>query len=346
VGARCVIGAEDRIPKDALDREKRMFTTSRLSIALGLCLFVNSAAYAAEYPSGPIQIVSSVPIGSATDIIARQVADKLTSHVGGPVIVINKPGAGGLIAADYVAKSPPDGYNLLFGNSALALYPFLYKKHPFDVLADLSGIGLVAESPYVVVVNNDLGVKTMQELLDLAKAKPKAINFASGGVGTGTHVACELLASRAGVQLTHVPYANTMMVASDLQSNTVQMMCSPLSSILPLLSGGRVSVIGVSAPAAMTDPIEVPSVKQSTGVDFIATQWFGLLAPKHTPEPVLQELSKALEGVVGDPDFRQKLKDQALDVHPLYLIAFDNFIAKELKLWKPIVNGTGLKLDD
>jgi tripartite-type tricarboxylate transporter receptor subunit TctC len=96
----------------------------------------------------------------------------------------------------------------------------------------------------------------------------------------------------------------------------------------------------------MTDPIEVPSVKQSTGVDFIATQWFGLLAPKHTPEPVLQKLSKALEGVVGDPDFRQKLKDQALDVHPLYLSAFDNFIAKELNLWKPIVNATGLKLDD
>lgn len=323
-----------------------MFIASRRSIALGLCLLVNTNVNAAEYPSNPIQIVSSVPIGSATDIIARQVADKLTSHIGGPVIVINKPGAGGLIAADFVTKSPADGYNLLFGNSALALYPFLYKKRAFDVLADLAGIGLVAESPYVVVVNNDLGVKTIQELLDLAKAKPKAINFASGGVGTGTHVACELLASRAGVQLTHVPYANTMMVASDLQSNVVQMMCSPLSSILPLLSGGRVSVIGVSAETAMTDPIAVPSVKQSTGVDFIANQWFGLVAPKHTPDPVLQKLAKALAGVIEDPYFRKKLKDQALDTHPLYLKAFDDFIAQELKLWGPVVKAAGVRFDD
>jgi tripartite-type tricarboxylate transporter receptor subunit TctC len=318
----------------------------RFAVALVLCLPVALVGHASEYPSSPIQIVSSVPIGSATDIIARQVADKLTSPIAGPVIVINKPGAGGLIAADYVVKSAADGYNLLFGNSALALYPFLYKKHTFDVLADFAGIGLVAESPYVVVVNNDLGVKNMQELLALAKAKPKAINFASGGVGTGTHVACELLANRAGVQLTHVPYANTMMVASDLQSNVVQMMCSPLSSILPLLSGGRVSVIGVSSETAMTEPIQVPSVKQSTGVDFIANQWFGLLAPKHTPDPVLQKLAKALAGVLEDPDFRQKLKDQALDTHPLYLKAFDDFIAQEIDLWGPVVKATGLRFDD
>lgn len=318
----------------------------KLSIGLALCLSLRAAGLAAEYPSTPIQIVSSVPIGSATDILARQVADKLGPQMGGPVIVLNKPGAGGLIAANYVAKSPADGYNLLFGNSALALYPFLYKKHAFDVLADLAGIGLVAESPYVVVVNNDLGVKTMQELLNFAKAKPKAINFASGGAGTGTHLACELLASRAGVQLTHVPYANTMMVATDLQSNTVQMMCSPLASILPLLAGGRVSVIGVSAPTAMTDPIPIPSVKQSTGVDFIATQWFGLLAPKNTPEPIVQKLAKGLEGVIADPDFRQKLKDQALETHPLYLKDFDDFIAQELKFWGPVVAATGMKLDD
>jgi tripartite-type tricarboxylate transporter receptor subunit TctC len=318
----------------------------QLSIGLALCLSVSAAAQAADYPSNPIQIVSSVPIGSATDILARQVADKLGPQVGGPVIVLNKPGAGGLIAANYVAKSPADGYNLLFGNSALALYPFLYKKHAFDVLTDLAGIGLVAESPYIVVVNNDLGVKTMRELLDLAKAKPKALNFASAGVGTGTHMACELLASRAGVQLTHVPYANTMMVATDLQSNTVQMMCSPLASILPLLAGGRVSVIGSSGATAITDPIPVPSIKQSTGVDFIANQWFGLLAPKQTPEPILQKLAKGLAGVIEDPDFRKKLKDQALETHPLYLKDFDDFIAQELKFWGPVVNATGVRLDD
>ena len=322
------------------------FFARQLSIPLALWLSVIAAGQAAEYPSKPIQIVSAVPIGSATDILARQVADKLTANVGGPVIVINKPGAGGLIAADSVAKSSPDGYNLLFGNSALALYPFLYKKHAFDVLAGLTGIGLVAESPYIVVVNKDLGVKNMRELLELAKAKPKSINFASAGVGTGTHMACELLANRAGVQFTHVPYANSLLIASDLQSNTVQMMCSPLASILPLLSKGRVSIIGVSAPEAMTEPIAVPSVKQSTGVDFIAIQWFGLLAPKHTPEPVLQKLAKALAGVIDDPDFRQKLKDQALQIHPLYLKDFDDFIVKEQDFWGPVVRAAGVKSED
>jgi len=325
---------------------KRREQIAGVAISFSLALILSSAGHAADYPTKAIQIVSAVPIGSATDILARQVGEKLGRAIGGTVIVVNKPGASGTIAADFVAKSPADGYNLLFGNSALALYPFLYKKLSFDVQADFAGVGLVADSPYVVVVNNDLGVKNMQELIALAKAKPKTINFASAGVGTGTHMACELLANRAGIQLTHVPYSNTMLIAPDVQSNTVQMMCSPLASWLSLLNRGRISIIGVSAATPITDPIQVPSVKETTGVDFIANQWFGLLAPKRTPAPVMQQLAKALQAVVEEPDFRKKLKDQALESHPLYLGGFDDFIANEQNLWGPIVKGAGVTLDE
>ena len=319
--------------------------TQKLSITFGLYICLCASVTAQEYPTRPIQIVSAVPIGSATDILARHVSEKLRAQLGGAVIVINKPGAGGTIAAEFVAKSPPDGYTLLFGNSALTFYSFLHRKLSFDVVADLAGIGLVAQSPFVVVVNNDLGAKSMQDLLALAKAKPKGINFASAGFGSATHMACELLAGRAGVELTHVPYANTMSIASDLQSNTVQMMCSPLSSILPMLAGGRLSIVGVSADTAMSEPIEVPSVKQSTGIDFVVNQWFGLLAPRGTPAPILNKLADAVKEIVDDPDFRRRLKDQALEVRPLYLNGFDDFIVKEQKLWGPVVEAAGVKMN-
>jgi tripartite-type tricarboxylate transporter receptor subunit TctC len=304
-----------------------------------------SLAYAQDYPTRPVQIITSVSIGSATDILARQLADKLQHHLGGTVIVMNKPGAGGTIAADFVAKSAPDGYTLFFGNSGLALFPFLYKKLPFDVLNDFAGIALIADSPYAVVVNNDLGVKNMKELFALAKAKPGTINFASGGFGSATHMACELLGRRAGVEFAHIPYSNTMTIATDLQSNNVQLMCSPPSSILPLLGGGRVTIIGVSSEAAMKEPVEAPSVKQATGVDFVIDQWFGLLAPKKTPDAVLQKLAAASKAVLEDADFIAKLKTQALEAHPLYLGSFDKFIAAELATWGPIVQATGVTLD-
>lgn len=302
-------------------------------------------AHAQDYPSKPVQLVSAVPIGSATDLLARQLSDRLGPRLGGSVIVVNKPGAGGIIATEFAAKSPADGYTLLFGNAALAANPFLYKKLPYDAQRDFAGIALVAESPYVVVVNNELGVKSMQALVALARAKPASINFASAGVGTATHLACELLARRAGVQFTHVPYSNTGAIGADLQSNTVQLMCSPPASIIPLLKNGRVSMIGVSALQPMTEPVAVPSVKQSTGIDFVASQWFGLFAPEKTPKPVLQRIAKAVEGVTGDAEFQQKLRDSALSSKPVFLTEFDEYLRKDMALWGPVVQATGVKLD-
>jgi len=319
----------------------------RRVVALGAALLAIAVApvFAEGYPSKPIQLVAAVPVGSATDLLARQVAEKLGGRIGGTVIVVSKPGGGTQIATDFVAKAAPDGHTLLLGNSALVLNPFLYKKLPYDLKTDFANIALIGESPYVVVVNNDLGVKNMKELFALAKAKPKSINFASGGLGSATHMACELLANKAGVQFTHVPYANTAAIATDLQSNTVQMMCSPPASIIPLVRNGRVTIIGVSTPAAMTDPIQVPSVKESTGVDFIANQWFGVLAPRKTPADIQQRIAKAIESVLQDPDFRSRLKDQGLEPHPLFLKSFDAFVQKELDLWAPVVKASGLKLD-
>jgi len=178
-------------------------------------------------------------------------------------------------------------------------------------------------------------------LIALAKAKPNSINYASGGIGSSTHMACELFARRAGIALTHIPYTNTASIGTDLQSNVVQMMCSPPSSIVPLTTRGRVSIIGVSSVNAITKPVSTPSIKQTTGVDFVARQWFGLVAQRKTPQPILQKIAAAMEGVLHDPDFRARLKDDGLEVRPLLLGSFDDFLQSELELWGPIVTGSG-----
>jgi tripartite-type tricarboxylate transporter receptor subunit TctC len=319
-----------------------VFRTLGIFVGCG-CMVV--AAARAEYPDRPINLVAAVPTGSATDIVARQLAEKLQSRIGSPVIVLNKPGGGTVIATEYVAKSQPNGYTLLLGNSAMSLNPFLYKRLPYDPKKDFSGVALVAESPYVVVVNNELGVKSMKEFIALAKQKPKTINFASAGPGSATHMACELLAQRAGIALTHVPYANTGIIAADLQSNVVQMMCSPPASIIPIMQRNRMTVLGVSNATGITEPFPAPSVKQATGVDYIADQWFGVLAPKNTPQAVLTKLASGIKAVLADPEFQRKLAEQGLGLHPLYLNDFDAFLAHELELWGPVVHSSGLKLN-
>jgi tripartite-type tricarboxylate transporter receptor subunit TctC len=320
--------------------------TATAAVAMLSVLGSHQAARAqADYPSKPIQIVTSFPAGMATDIVARVIADKLSQRLGQPVVVVNKPGGAGIIATDSVAKAAPDGYTLLVANPALATNAFLFKKLPYNTVRDLSGVALIGESPYIIVVNPELGAKTAQEFIALAKKRPKTINYVSGGIGGATHLACALFAAQAGIEMTHVPYVNMSNLTPDLWSNRVQVACFPTPSAVPLTKDGKMIAIGASSPADVNDPIFVPSIKMATGLDYIASNWNGLFAPAKTPKPIMQKLSAAMEQVLADDEVKAKLKSLGMTPRPLLLDDFDNYFQADMKRWEPIIKATGATLD-
>jgi tripartite-type tricarboxylate transporter receptor subunit TctC len=307
--------------------------------------FGRTALAQADYPSKPIQIVTSFPAGMATDIVARVIADKLSQRLGQPVVVVNKPGGGGIIATDSVAKAAPDGYTLLVANPALATNAFLYKKLPYNTARDLSGVALIGESPYIIVVNPELGAKTTQEFIALAKKSPKTINYVSGGIGGATHLACALFAAKAGIEMTHVPYVSMANLTPDLWSNRVQVACFPTPSAVPLTKDGKMIAIGASSPTDVTDPISVPSVKAATGLDYIASNWNGMFAPSKTPKPIMQKLSAAMDQVLADDEVKAKLKTLGMTPRPLFLDDFDKYFQADMQRWEPVIKATGATLD-
>jgi tripartite-type tricarboxylate transporter receptor subunit TctC len=307
--------------------------------------FGRTALAQADYPSKPIQIVTSFPAGMATDIVARVIADKLSQRLGQPVVVVNKPGGGGIIATDSVAKAAPDGYTLLVANPALATNAFLYKKLPYNTARDLSGVALIGESPYIIVVNPELGAKTTQEFIALAKKSPKTINYVSGGIGGATHLACALFAAKAGIEMTHVPYVSMANLTPDLWSNRVQVACFPTPSAVPLTKDGKMIAIGASSPTDVTDPISVPSVKAATGLDYIASNWNGMFAPSKTPKLIMQKLSAAMDQVLADDEVKAKLKTLGMTPRPLFLDDFDKYFQADMQRWEPVIKATGATLD-
>lgn len=298
-----------------------------------------------DYPARPIQIVTSFPVGMATDIVARIVGEKLGQKLGQNVVVVNKPGGGGVIATDFVAKAPPDGYTLLMGNATLAVTPFLYKKLPYDQARDFAAVALVAESPYIIVVNSELGVTNVADFIALAKRKPKTINYVSAGFGSSTHLAGALFAARAGIELVHVPYTSMSNITPDLLSNRAQVAFFPMASSLPLVRSGKMVALGASSPSPLGDPMNVPSVKAATGLDYIASSWNGLFAPARTPSGVLDKLASTLREILEEPEVKERLRTMGFLPNQLFLTDFDAYVRNDMKRWEPIVKATGQTLD-
>jgi tripartite-type tricarboxylate transporter receptor subunit TctC len=298
-----------------------------------------------DFPSRPIQLVTVQSAGTTTDLVARSIADKLGQRLGTAVLVVNKPGSGGNIATDYVAKAPPDGYTLLVTNLAMAANPFLYRSLPYDPSRDFTGVGLLGESPYLVIVNNELGARTIGEFIAYAKQHPRKVNYASGGIGSGTHLTCALFAARAGIEMTHVPYAQSAAIGPDLLSNRVQVMCPPPPSAPQIVREGKTTVIGSTGLTDMTEPYAAPSIAKAAHIDFESTNWNGLFAPAKTPKRVLEKLQGALAQTLADPEVQQRFKTMGMTPNPLIGEKFNAFFRGEVAKWGPIVKATGAKLD-
>ena len=315
--------------------------------ALGaLFACIATVASAQGYPTRPIRLVVPFPAGGTTDILAREVAQKLTEVLGQAVVVDNRPGAAGNIGSDLVAKSAPDGYTLLMGTVGThAINPSLYSKMPYDHVKDFAPVVLVAGVPNVLVVNPALPGNSVSDLIKLAKDKPGQINFASSGSGTSIHLSGELFKTMAGVDMTHVPYKGSSPALTDLIGGQVQIMFDNLPSALPQIKGGRLRAIALTSLKRAPVLPDIPTINESGLPGFEASSWFGVLAPAGTPVAIVARINTEVNKWLQSADAREKLLGQGAEAAGGSPERFANHIRAESEKWAKVVKASGAKVD-
>ena len=313
-------------------------TLSRLvALALAATVWLCAPSRAQDqYPSRVITIVVPITPGTTIDILARLYADKLSKRFGQQVVVSNRAGAGGLIGAQAVANSAADGYTLLFANSGHAILGTLNKNLPFDPVRDFAGVSLVGEAPAIVTVPPSLGVGTLKEFVDLAKAKPGTINYGSAGIGTATHLAGAYFGLQTGTDMVHIPYTVSATIIADLLGGRIQASFVPVAFVLPLLQDGRLRALAVAANEPVTESINIPTAA-SQGVGYQYATWYGILAPGKTPKPVLDTLHQAILEAGKDPELQAKMRAQAINPQEIGLEKFDAHIRSDMARLAPLL---------
>jgi len=314
---------------------------------LGLLLAAAAAgAWAQGYPARPIRIVVPFPAGGATDILAREAAQKLTEVWGQPVIVDNRPGAGGNIGSELVARAAPDGYTLEMGTVGThAINASLYAKMPYDHVRDFAPVILVASVPNVLVVNPALPVNSVQELIAYAKANPGKLNFASSGSGTSIHLSGELFKVMAGVQMTHIPYKGSAPALQDLIGGQVQLMFDNLPPSLPQIKGGKLRALAVTSAVRAPALPDVPTVAEAGLPGFEASSWFGILAPAGTPPEIIAKLNAEIAKWLASPEAKEKMLALGANAAGGSPEDFARHIAAETAKWQKVVKASGAKVD-
>ncbi|AZG10734.1 tripartite tricarboxylate transporter substrate binding protein [Pigmentiphaga sp. H8] len=304
-------------------------------------LSAGTASAQDTYPSRPVRIVVTLSAGSQVDILARLVGEKLGQSLGQPVIVENRPGAGGTLAAAFVAAAAPDGYTLLMTANGHAINPALYDKLRFDTAKDFRGVSLVAVVPSVLVTSPGVPATNVSELIALLKANPGKYNYASPGVGSAGHMATELFNLDAKVEATHVPYKGTPEALTDLMGGNVQYFFAPLGATLPLVNTGKVKALAVSTAARSPALPNTPTVAESGLPGFQYDFWYGLVAPAATPKPVIERLASDIQKALQSQDVKEKLAAQGAAPSSLTDTKFDQFLHSEIRKSAELVRISG-----
>jgi tripartite-type tricarboxylate transporter receptor subunit TctC len=300
------------------------------------------AALALDYPVRPVRVIVGFSVGSASDIIARLAAARLSQQLGQQFVVENHTGAATNLAAAYVARATPDGYTLLLLTSANTVNATLYTKLNFNLLTDIAPVATIDLVPYVMEVTNSLPAKTVSEFIAYAKANPGKINMASNGVGSGPHVAGELFQMMAGVKLVHVPYTGNPY--ADLIAGQVQMMFSPIPASISYVRSGQLRPLAVGTPARLQILPDLPTVAETLpGYD--ASGWHALAAPKGMPAADIELISKTMLTSLGDPDFKVKLADLGSIPMPMTSAEFGKFIAEDITKWAKVIKFANIRAD-
>lgn len=315
-------------------------------LLLGMAALCATAAPAqVEHTGKPVALVVGFPPGSQPDIVARLLGQSLSETLRQPVVVENIAGAAGNIAADRVVKAAPDGHTLgLLSQTHMAVNPSLYSL-PFDPAKDLAPVSQIVVSPNVLVVNDAVPAKSVQELVALARAQPATLTFASSGSGSGTHMAAEMFKSAAGVDIRHIPYKGVVAAIPDLLSGRVTMMFSPIPVVLALVRQGKLRALAVTSLQRSPVIVDVPTVAESGYPGFEATNWYGLVVPARTPAEIVRRLNSATVEALAMPGLRGKLDDLGLDVIGNSPAEFAAAIRLEIPKWAALIRKQGIKPD-
>ena len=323
----------------------RNFTVLVL-FALCAAQFQQAAAQApGGYPSRPIRMILPASPGGPVDVIARTVGAGLVEALGQPIVMDNRAGAGGIIGAEIVVNANPDGYTLMFAHSGpLAIEAALHSKLSYHPLKSFAPVSLVAASPYVLIVTSATPAKSVKDLIALARSRPGKFHYASGGIGTGLHMAGELLNLAAGLKMVHVPYKGAGPSMAALMSGEVDMMFNGVSSALPHVKAGRLRAIAISS--AQRSPLlpDLPTVAES-GLRYETAGWYGLVAPAGTPKPVTARLQASLHQALNAPEMKERLAAQGIDGIASTPEQLTKHLRSELDKWTAVVKAAGLKVD-
>lgn len=319
----------------------------RLMISL-LSLFALTPAVSQTdaWPNKSIRVIVPFPAGGGTDIVARDVTQKMSMTTKWTFVIDNKPGSGGNLGIDAAAKASADGYSLVIGQTSnLAINPSLYSKLPYDPVKDLTPIGLIGNAPLVLVVPTDSPFKTLGDVIKAAKAQPGFINYATSGNGTVAHLATELLQREAGVKLTHIPYKGATQGINDVIGGQVQLYMSSVPTLLGHIKNGKLRPLVVTAAKRTDDLPQTPTVAESGYKGFEAVTWFGLLGPAKLNASVVNTANIELNKALNAPDLRKKLEDQGLNVTPGSADEFGKLIKADILKWAQVVKDSGARAD-
>jgi tripartite-type tricarboxylate transporter receptor subunit TctC len=313
--------------------------------AMALVTFTTSGALAQtaaqDYPNKPIRIVVTFTPGGAPDIIARLLGERFTATWGQPVVIDNKPGSGGNIGSDFVAKAAPDGYTLVVGTVGThSINGALYARMPYDMVRDFSPVSLVATTPNILVVNNEVPARTVKELIALGKREGK-MSFASSGSGTSIHVSGELFKSMTGIDMTHIPYKGRASALPDLLGGRVTMMFDNMPSSLPLVREGKLRARGVTSLTRAAAAPDIPTIAESGLPGFEAVSWFAVFAPAGTPKPVVDKIQAEISRILKTPDVAKKLTDIGLEPVGSTAEELAAYQRSEITKWAKVVKDSG-----
>ena len=313
-------------------------------IGAAVCAVVaTAAARADDFPTRPIRVIVGFGPGSGADITARVVGARMSEILGQQIVVENKTGAGSSIAADYVAHASKDGYTLLMATISQPINAAVTPKLNFDFVKDFAPIALVSTIPNLLVVNPSLGVKNVQELIALAKAKPDSLSFGSSGVATGTHLAAELFKVLAGVKMVHVPYGGSAQALTDLLAGRIQLLFTPASTVIQHVRDGKLVALAATEKKRAAIAPDVPTMAEAGLPGFDTGLWFGLLAPAGTPKPAVDRIAAAVNEALKAESVEKALRPQGIDLLGGTPDQFARYIASEMERWDKVAVAAGLK---
>ncbi len=313
--------------------------------AAGVLLAAGAVHAQDKFPNKPIRILVGFTAGSGTDFLARTVGQKMSDRWGQQVVVDNRPGAGGVIASEIVARATPDGYTLLIVSVGHAVNASLFSKLPYDTLKDFAGVTYVADVPNVLVSTPSLGLKSVRELIELAKSKPAQVNYGSAGLGSSTHMNGELFNMAAGIKVVHVPYKGAPESLTSTIAGSVQYSFLPIPVGAPLIKGGKVTGLGVSTRNRSPVLPDMPSIAEAGLPGFDFSGWYGMLAPAKTPTAVKEQLTKEVARILALQDVNERLLTQGATPHTTSPREFDAFVKDEVERFGKVIRAAGIRID-